>query len=140
MDEHFAAEFGNSASVAVWRQKRIMPFCSHACEWVEDVCEVGGAALDCPIFHGVGYNACYGGIEFFTQFDGFCKRFVYVFGQSFANDFVAEDVTAEDVGGLGIVEIQWGMCWFIVDDSRNGILARLDSAHIITLQKKTIGL
>ena len=55
-DKLFAGEFHDHAAVACGRNKAVVLFCGHTGHRLEPMSEVGGALLDCPILHCVGYD------------------------------------------------------------------------------------
>ena len=128
-DQHGAGEFGDDAALAVRHQEAVVLFRRLTGQGVEDMGEVGGTLFDGPVLHDGGHGIGDAGIHAFAEFDGLVQGLVDILGQAFTHHLVGEHVTAENVGGLGIVKVQRRRFRLVGGDGLNGTSAGGIAAH-----------
>ena len=96
---------------------------------VEDMGEVGGTFFDGPVLHDGGHGIGDAGIHALAELDGLVQGLVDILGQAFTHHLVGEHVTAENVGGLGVVEVQRRRFRLVGGDGLNGTSAGGIAAH-----------
>ena len=128
-DQHGAGKFGDDAALSVRHQEAVVLFRRLTGQGIEDMGEVGGTFFYGPVLHDGGHGIGDAGIHALAELDGLVQGLVDILGQAFTHHLVGEHVTAENVGGLGVVEVQRRRFRLVGGDGLNGTSAGGIAAH-----------